>query len=277
VARGGARVVVPGGDRPLRDLARGGAAICAGGPWMVRLPGRPERAYEGIFALDPPPPLPPSQGPPPSARQARARRGSDLVFRTTRLLYVAGVIASEDAAARGEARIALARVADANGAHSRHPARPVCDTTHCQAFLGTARPSPEDGAALSSPLRAGAWLPFSRGGAEPWREERPASDVERALGPEPRALAFRSGRVFFAATASDGVDRWEERRERPCEVLRGALGLPSCPLRARRDGRRWVFEGRGEGHGEGLDVEWAKRSGLRADEILARAYGPTAR
>ena len=36
----------------------------------------------------------------------------------------------------------------------------------------------------------------------------------------------------------------------------------SCPQRAEVKAGKVVFEGRGQGHGEGLDVEWAKRSGL---------------
>jgi hypothetical protein len=59
----------------------------------------------------------------------------------------------------------------------------------------------------------------------------------------------------------------------PWEVLRAPLKLPSCPQQAVVSGSEVVFEGRGRGHGEGLDVEWAKRSGLGADEILRRAYG----
>ena len=36
---------------------------------------------------------------------------------------------------------------------------------------------------------------------------------------------------------------------------------------------RVVFYGHGQGHGEGLDVESAKASGLPADRILEQAYG----
>jgi hypothetical protein len=266
---------IPPGPHRLSDLTESGPAVCAGGPWLVTPPGRAERAYAGIFSLEPAPPLESPAGPAPTPREARARRGSDLVFRTTRILYAAGVVAAEDGAARGEARIALARVADANQAHSRHPGRPVCDTTHCQAFLGTRAPAAEDRKALESPHPARAWLPFSRGGTEPWRAERSVSEVERALGPGARAAAMGAGRVSVTVTASDGEGRWEERRELGCEALRAPLKLPSCPERARREGARWIFEGRGEGHGEGLDVEWAKRSGLGAEEILARAYGPS--
>ncbi|HEX9052047.1 MAG TPA: hypothetical protein VF841_16065, partial [Anaeromyxobacter sp.] len=188
------------------------------------------------------------------------------------LLYAAGVVAAEDARARGEVRVALARVADANAAHSRHAGRPVCDTTHCQAFQGTPRPTAEIRAALGAPLRAAGWLPFSRGGEEPWTEARPAAAVRALLGGDARALSFGGGRARFLAGATDGTARWEERRELPCEALRGPLKLPSCPARATFEEERVVFEGRGAGHGEGLDLDWARRSGLGADAILSRAY-----
>jgi hypothetical protein len=262
----------------MLDLARSGPLVCAGGPWLVRHPGLARaRAYAGVFTFDPAPPLAASRGTAATPREERARRGSDLVFRTTRLLYAAGVVASEDASAAGEARIALGRVADANAAHSRHPGRPVCDTTHCQAFLGTSSPAREERTALASPLRAESWLPFSRGGREPWREERAAAAVGAVLGSTARALAFANGRVSFTVSTGDGSDRWEERRELPCEALRGPLKLPSCPERGALVNGSAVFEGRGRGHGEGLDLEWAKRSSLDAGEILSRSYGARAR
>jgi len=264
---------VPDRGAPLLGLAASGPLLCAGGPWLVSVPGVAEpRSYGGIFTREPAPPPPPAADPATTPRQQRARRGSDLVFRTTRLLYATGVAVAEDAAARGEARIALNRVADANVGHSRHAGRAVCDTTHCQAFLGTRLPTREDRAALASPFAASGWLPFARGGTEPWREERPAKAVEAALGPGARALVFASGRVSFVADGGGGAQRWEERRDLPCEVLRGPLKLRSCPDRAEQVGDRISFEGRGQGHGEGLDLDWAKRSGLTAEEILARAY-----
>jgi hypothetical protein len=264
--------LVPEVETSLGDLAREGAALCAGGPWKVRVPGteRP-RAYTGLFTHDPAPPV--RGGPPATPREQRARRGSDLVFRTTRLSYAAGVVAAEDAASKGEARVALARVADSNGGHPRHRGRPVCDTTHCQAFLGTAPAGKEERRALAAPLRTDGWLAFSRGGTEPWRETRGAAEVRAALAPDARTLAFGGGRVSFVTSATDGLDRWEERRELPCESLRGPLKLPSCPDRVTASGTTMVFEGHGQGHGEGLDVEWASRSGLSAERILEAAYG----
>jgi hypothetical protein len=292
-------------DGPAPASAR--ALLCAGGPWRVRLPGAPSaRSYAGIFLHDPAPPLPEGadgtrgSASPPQPRSAgrwssgdepplqprsagrwssgdererNARRGSDLVFRTTRLAYAAGVVAAEDAAARGEARVALARVVDANAAHARHGGRPVCDTTHCQVFLGTAAAGPEERRALARPLVAERWLPFARGGAQGWREERTAAAVQSALGAGARALRLGRGRVSFIVSEGDATGQWEERREVPCEALRGPLKLPSCPDRAVATGGSFVFEGRGQGHGEGLDVEWAKRSGLDAEKILEAAYG----
>ena len=272
LAAGGPRLL-PDGEATLFELARAGPLACMGGAWQVRpAPGAGPRPYAGVLTRDPAPPPPPATGAAPTAREARARRGSDLVFRTTRLLYAAGVVAAEDASASGEVRVALARVADANGAHPRHAGRALCDTTHCQVFQGTARPTREVRAALSAPLRTGAWLPFARGGAEPWTQARPLSAVRAILGPDARALSFGHGTVRFLASAGDGAARWEERRQLGCEALRGPLKLPSCPARATVEADRVVFEGRGIGHGEGLDVEWARRSGLAADAILSRAY-----
>ena len=259
----------------LLALARGGPLLCAGGAWLISLPGgAAPRPYAGALRHDPAPEPAGAADEEATAREQRARRGSDLILTTTRLAYAAGVVAAEDASLRGEPRVALARVADANVAHSRHPGRPVCDTTHCQAFLGTAPDRAEDRQALQQPLRATAWLAFSRGGAERWREARSLEAVRRLLGEGARDLAFGGGQVTFAATAADGAHRWEERRSLPCERLRGPLKLPACPERASPEGETLVFSGRGQGHGEGLDVEWARRSGRPAAEILRQAYGP---
>lgn len=275
-------VAAPQGEASLADLVRPGPAVCAGGPWMVRYPGlAAPRPYAGVFTLEPAPPYLPAPGEAPGERERRARRGSDLVFRTTRLAYAAGVVAAEAAGLAGEPRVALARIADRNGGNPRHAGRPVCDTTHCQAFQGTVAAGREERAALADPLPRGGWIPFSRGGETPWTEERTRAAVEAALGglagtqgadrsDGVRAISFGRGRVRWTASVGEGGARWEERREAPCERLRGPLKLPSCPERADEAGDRVRFTGRGEGHGQGLDVEWAARSGLTADELLRR-------
>jgi hypothetical protein len=272
----------PQGFTGIAALARGGTLVCAGGPWLLRYPGLAEaRPYAGVLTREPPPETHPPRapGPPPTPREQRARRGSDLVLRTTRLAYAAGVVDAEDARLRGEPRIALARVADRNGraASERHPGRPPCDTTHCQAFRGTVAARAEDRAALRAPLPPGPWLPFSQGGDAPWRAERPRADVERALGPGAQGLSFGRGKVTYLALAGDREAPFLEPQLLPCERLRGPLKLPSCPEQAELRADVWRFTGRGAGHGEGLDVEWAARSGLRAEELLLRAYGPAVR
>lgn len=260
----------------LEGLTARGAAVCLGAPWRVRFPKGPEegRDYAGVFTWSPPPAYRPPAGVPTSPSALKARRGSDFVFRTTRLQYTAGVVSAEDVTLKGEARLALARVVAHNEQHSRHPGRAVCDTTHCQAFRGTVRVQRDDAKALRLPaLKWREWLLFSQGGQEPWTQERPRVDVERLLGKGLVSLRFEAGRVQYLLTEKEGASTFESGRSLPCELLRSGLKLPSCPRTASFNGDTLVFEGRGRGHGEGLDVEAAKSSGLRSDAILESAYG----
>jgi peptidoglycan hydrolase-like amidase len=98
--------------------------------------------------------------------------------------------------------------------------------------------------------------------------------VEAVLGQGLAVLRFEAGRVSFVRTQQEGGATFDATESLPCEVLRSPLKLPSCPRTASFDGEDIVFEGRGRGHGEGMDVEAAKASGLRSDEILERAYAP---
>ncbi|WNG48000.1 hypothetical protein F0U60_30550 [Archangium minus] len=263
----------------LEALVSKGAAVCLGSPWQVRFPDAPAgRDYAGIFTGSPPPPYKPPAGVPTSPKELKARRGSDFLFRTTRLQYTAGVVAAEDSALKGEARVALARVVAHNERHagSRHPGRPICDTTHCQAFLGTVRVQPEEERALNAPaLRWREWLPFSQGGQAPWRETRPRGQVESLLGSGAVSVRFADGRVHYLRTKREGGAVFDVSESRPCEWVRSALKLPACPRSVVFEDKKVVFEGRGQGHGEGLDVEAAKASGLNAERILERAYGST--
>ncbi len=238
--------------------------LCLGRPFSVRFPGIAPRLYAGSFERSSAPRVPEDT--------PRARRGSDVVFSTTLARYVAGVLASEDAVIDGEARRALARVIAHNEAHGseRHPGRPVCDTTHCQVFQGTPRETrvPRDLEALAPWLARRGWLPFSRGGHEAWREERPLARVSAALGEPPRALRFAATELSFAAWNGE-VEEW---RTISCERLRGPLKLPACPERAELGADSVRFFGVGAGHGLGLDVEAAKASRLGAEALLERAY-----
>ncbi len=102
---------------------------------------------------------------------------------------------------------------------------------------------------------------------------RPRASVEALLGQGLAALRFDAGRVFFVRAQQEAEATFDTTESLPCELLRSGLKLPACPRTASFEGADIVFEGRGRGHGEGLDVESAKASGLRSDELLERAYG----
>jgi hypothetical protein len=240
-----------------------GKILCSGGPWQVRVAGSAARPYAGVFSFRPLPDRPPE--PRSTRREARARRGSEVIFCTTLADYVSGVMAAEHAGLDGEAAVTLARVIAHDARVERHPGRPLCDTTHCQAFLGTAAPTAEVRRALALPeLPTTRWLPYFRGGSEPWEVRRPAAEVRALLGDAQR---FGGDGRTLEVVRSTGVER------RPCEPVRATLRLPSCPTEGLPEGETFRIRGRGRGHGLGLDVEAARTSGLTAAELLRRAYG----
>ncbi len=271
----------------LSSLLSRGRAVCAGGPWRVSA-GRAlaERPYAGVFVRSVAPPFS-SSDETATPRQRAARRGSDVLFVTSRLRYTAGVLQAEDAAIRGEARVALARVIDhdLDFGHERHSGRPVCDTTHCMTFLGTPPDTPDAAvvAALSRPLSAAGlsgWLPFSQGGESPWEQTRSHDDVVAAVGAFTMLLAKEPGvgeapSVLVVRQETEGDADVDVTERLPCERLWSPLRLPSCPTRIERHAETWRFVGRGAGHGLGLDVEAAKaqaRAGASVDAILERAF-----
>ncbi|HZJ56433.1 MAG TPA: SpoIID/LytB domain-containing protein [Myxococcaceae bacterium] len=260
---GGRSEDLSSGWQTLRTALRNGASLCAGRPWSVRVAGSEPRPYAGVFSFRPLPERQPETGT--TRREARARRGSEVIFRTTLASYVAGVLAAEHAGLTGEVAVALARVI-AHDAHvERHARRPLCDTTHCQAFLGTAAPTPEVTRALALPeLATRDWLPYFRGGDEPWEVRRSRAEVRAALGDAQRLQG--DGRTVEVTRAA-GVERL------PCERVRAALRLPGCPIDGVFQEETVRLSGRGRGHGLGLDVEAARRSGLTAEDLLRRAYG----
>jgi hypothetical protein len=254
---------LPSGWQTLRGALGTGTILCAGGPWQVRVAGSQPRPYAGVFSFRALPERTPEAGS--SRREARARRGSEVIFRTTLSAYVSGVLAAEHAGLGGEAAVALAQVIAHDAGVERHPGRPLCDTTHCQAFLGTAPSTPEVQRALALPeLPTMRWLPYFRGGTEPWEVRRPAAEVRAALGD---ARRFGGDGRVLEVVRSTGVERL------PCEPVRAALRLPGCPTEGLPEGETVRIRGRGRGHGLGLDVEAARTSALDAAELLRRAYG----
>ncbi len=246
----------------LREALGTGTILCAG-PWEVRVADGNPRPYAGTFSFRPLPETRPDPGT--TAREARARRGSEVIFRTTLGAYVAGVLDAEDAGLTGEPAVALAEVIAHDARVARHRDRPLCDTTHCQAFLGTAGPTVDTLRALELPeLPTDRWLPYFRGGGERWEVRRSRAEVATVVGNATRISG--DGRTL-EITRVAGVERL------PCERARAALRLPGCPTEAVFEGETVRLRGRGRGHGLGLDVEAAKRSGLPANDLLRRAYG----
>lgn len=263
----------------LADVLGEGRLVCLTAPFDVRIPKTTEgRPYAGVFRRDAPAPYVPPSGAQVTERERRARTGSEALFRTTRLLYVTGVLASEDASIVGEPRAALARVISHNvDTRERHGSRPVCDTTHCQVFQGAARASESDAETLTRPpITRRGWLPFSRGGDEPWTATRPRREVEKALGFSLASVArleASGGVLRVTRTVSDEGVPYEDTQAMSCEPLRGPLKLPSCPTGASWSGAAVEFTGVGRGHGLGLDVEAARKSGLDQDALLEAAFG----
>ena len=267
-----------------------GVAVCAGAPWMVQPTATSaDRPYAGLFRRRPIRPSSSSSlssssssstAPSASPRQRAARRGSDLQFTTSRGRYAEGVLRAEDSRLRGEARVALVRVIDHNVDHAdeRHGGRPVCDTTHCQTFLGTASgPAADVTEALASPLRGASlsgWLPFSQGGQAPWTAERSTARVRAAIGAF-GSIAVNGSVVVVVRSTSSRDAVYDEAETMPCERLRSSLQLPSCPTRIDTHDDRVVFVGVGAGHGLGLNVERARTlsaAGASADAILDDAW-----
>lgn len=261
----------------LARLTRQGAALCDEA-WELTLDETRTRPYLGVFTWQPPGEAAPTGG---TARQERARRGADFILHTSLGRYAASVLQAEDAEAAGAARDALARVIAHNVLHpeERHAGRPLCDTTHCQVFLGTA--AAPLGASSLEPLAARSFLMFSKGGMQPWRQSRSLAQWRAALAaagvgesPELRVVGVRGDQLALLVRSVAGDA--EEAMTLSCEGVRNALALPSCPSRILVEGTQVRFEGAGAGHGRGLDVERAKdaaRAGQSAEQILRAAYG----
>lgn len=287
----------------LSGLSEGTTLRCDRGPLSFRYPrvgGFSERRYWGEIEISTPSDGPSKLGAPktaPSARQARARRGSEIVLTTSERSYIAGVLASEFPSGRSETLKALALVVKFNFNNAnqlRHFGRPICDTTHCQVF-GTrnrdigAAPGEKfskvaqeiSDAQLVGPIGRiqDPWLMFSIGGLKPWVIEIPAIEVKKLLKLQQPVYSFKRNNEANSFEAVLGETGNGIRKLISCEKFRNMLHLPSCPDTAsvNDQGEVWIFEGSGEGHGVGLDLVRADRmaaEGRTSREIL-RSFFPS--
>ncbi len=264
----------------LNSLLKEGPIICMGSPWKIKLSHeKKEREYAGIFSKSPfLTKMRKKYADGAQGKALLARRGSETIFRTTMRRYAAGVLAAEDSQIVGEPRAALLRIVAQNHDHSRHWPRPVCDTTHCQVFHGTASPRAGDANALEIPIsHKKGWIPFSKGGNQPWIKTRSRASVEKILNLGKRgqlvSLAFYQGKVIFRWTEFSRMEPYEEEAHCSCEFFRSALKLPSCPSTGSIGKQDIDFRGTGAGHGMGLDVERAKKSKMSSQELIKAAAG----
>jgi hypothetical protein len=215
--------------------------------------------------------------------------GQMVVLETDPETYADNVLSAEADDLPGEARKALRAVIVWNGTHGggRHPdSSSVCDSTHCMVFQGSLPEKPGQRKQLTDPIllkrldelvvrRSLDWLPFSKGGVEKWEKQVASSELQVMVN-EPAVLDLRRERTRSGEVVVHLI--YPENEETvPCEVFRNRLKLLSCPQVVRRDasGGGWVFQGIGEGHGQGLAVENARalaKSGSNASAILAGAY-----
>jgi hypothetical protein len=234
-----------------------------------------------------------------SARGSRSERfvsglivtspdGQKVLLETDAESYADGVLAAEARDLKGEAQRAIRAVAVWNGVKGRirhQDTEALCDTTHCMVFMG----SPEKTEGKSAPTDStllkfleglaardqGDWFAFSKGGNEHWKKEVTVAQL-REWVKEPEIMDIRRERKrngeivvhLLYPTSTETV---------PCEVFRNRLKLLSCPEVIRHDSSKsvWIFEGIGEGHGQGLSVEKARalaQGGHTALSILMDAY-----
>ncbi len=260
----------PAFERENGDGGKVRVSTCGGFRIVATVRGsRPERLIAGILSSSP--------------------DGRVVVLETDPETYADAVLAAEADGLRGEARKALRAVIVWNATHGRHrheDSSSLCDTTHCMVFRGSvpeAKPAPRGPAdpalqKLLDKLAAGRkldWLPFAKGGSEPWRKEIAASKLLRSVD-EPAILDLRRQRTRNGKVVIHLMYA-ESEEVVPCEVFRHRLKLPSCPETIHHDESRglWVFSGIGEGHGEGISVARAKalaEAGHSAAAMLTDAY-----
>jgi len=213
---------------------------------------------------------------------------SKLVLTTDLESYVDAVLASEAQDLRGEAGDAMRAVIAWNAIHGRlrHPeTRSVCDSTHCMVFMGNAGQSSGRSGKTRPELirlldeiaaeRGLEWLPFSKGGAEPWEVRMPQTEAARITG-ESALLDIRRERNRNGAV-SIHLYYGEGEETVPCDLFRLKMKMSSCPesIAYNAGSNEWVFRGTGTGHGQGLAVERTRelaKMGLPAARILKDAY-----
>lgn len=268
---------------------------CYEGPLKIRDRRQPSKTYDyyGRLRVLPPDETYQNTSPwPVSSHRAHTRRGSPLVIETSARHYLKNVIASEYPNGYEATLKVLALAVGYNAQSSRHGERPLCDSTHCQVFssshklgtilqqkrlneivqwslsvlLPTGLKHPSMEAVTNAQCAPRDWYPFSVGGLKEWMRDVSQKEIATAFNlTEPEKIHVSLNHLHLATDQPPEISLIVSHRygplKVPCEVFRNQLRLPSCPLRVIPESNAFRFFGRGEGHGQGIDL---KESDLRA-------------
>ncbi len=203
-----------------------------------------------------------------SSRVARARQGSEWILNTSERHYLMNTVLSEFPKGNTETLKALTLILRNNQKVHRHSGRPLCDTTHCQVF-GQGL----DGASLSHKNKINDilrqmetkelvwkeslnvkdhWLPFYLGGRGFSEKIISQKEIQNRLNIyEPLFLISKRENTIQIVLGKQGLGR---RIDYPCETFRNDLQLLSCPDMIEKEHGKWIFKGKGEGHGLGVPL-----------------------
>ena len=210
-----------------------------------------------------------------SARQVRARKHSRWLLKTSLREYVSQTLAAEGAGYEIETLKALGWVIRNNVIHAAENGQPLCDSSRCQVFLATELP-PKSRLRFQKIASELESFPFLNSGAEPlffstggkaaWTKIIPTATVAQSFGyPQ-----------FLSLKMTDKGDIAVNGQSFPCEKVRSALHLLTCPQRSEIRDQQIEFHGQGEGHGLGLDLTAANQMALRGAkaEMILTAFFP---
>ncbi|MEK6625793.1 MAG: hypothetical protein AABY86_12530, partial [Bdellovibrionota bacterium] len=277
------------------DFRSGRQYLCLGGPLELSFPmkdkKREHRKYYGVLEFqekDKMRAAVENSELPLREKQAKARSQSPFKLITSERYYLWGVLAAEYPRGHKELLKSLALVAKNNLRYYQSENKNICDNTWCQVF----GPGQELSAALSAKIfqvieemhdknlyfaNGKRWLYFSLGGLRPWHKVLSGKELERELGLDAIYRVSLSDDKISIVLKSNLETNIEKRVG--CEVFRNQLRLLSCPEKISKKifakEINWHFEGRGEGHGQGLDLTKANTlsaQGNTAQEILLNYY-----
>ncbi|MBL7554397.1 MAG: hypothetical protein JNM24_01145 [Bdellovibrionaceae bacterium] len=214
-------------------------------------------------------------------KNARARKGSELVLTTSEQHYLKSVLFSESGNYRNELKKALLLVFKTNLGFWASKKQPICDTTICQVFnlnyetITLAQKKSVDDFIFeleSIHLGTAQWLEFSLGGNESWEKDVSIKDLSAYLNSSElkRIEIHKDGdRLSIVVNEKQSVNE-------SCEKFRSYFKFRSCPDTAGiADDGIVKFSGRGEGHERGMDLTAANQlaiQGFNFDQIIEAFY-----